>query len=325
MPVRNEERFLKSELASIRAQTFKQWELVVVDDGSVDGTAGILESFAADPRVKVLRNRQRGLVNALNYGFSECRAPFVARMDGDDVSQPERLETQLDIFAANPDVGLVASSFRHFPRERLKVGMLAYEEWQNRLLSHDLIMSDLFVESPFVHPGVMLRKEILSALGGYRDMGWAEDYDLWLRMARFGVRFARSEKPLLFWRDRPDRATRTLTEYSADAFRRCKIHHLQKGFLQGASEVILAGAGKEGRAWQRALAGVGIRIYLWVDVDPKKRGRILHGAEVVGAEDLKSVPCRMLVTVGTRGARAGIREWACKAGFSEGTDFICVT
>jgi len=325
MPVRNEERFLKSALESIRAQTLKQWELVVVDDGSVDGTAGILASFAADPRVKVLRNRQSGLVNALNYGFSECRAPFVARMDGDDVSHPERLETQLGIFAANPDVGLVASSFRHFPREGLKVGMLAYEEWQNRLLSHDRIMSDLFVESPFVHPGVMFRRELLAALEGYRDMGWAEDYDLWLRMAHSGVRFARAEKPLLFWRDRPDRATRTMTEYSADAFRRCKIHHLQKGFLQGSSEVILAGAGKEGRAWQRALAGAGIEISLWVDVDPKKRGRILHGAEVVGAEELKSVSGRMLVTVGTRGARAGIREWACKAGFQEGTDFICVT
>lgn len=325
MPVRNEERFLKAALASIKAQTLEQWELVVVDDGSVDNTAGILESFAADPRVKVLVNRQSGLVNALNYGFSECGAPFVARMDGDDISHPERLKTQLAIFAANPEVGLVASSFRHFPRRSLKVGMLAYEEWQNRLLSHDRIMSDLFVESPFVHPGVMFRREILSALGGYRDIGWAEDYDLWLRMAFSGVRFARSEKPLLFWRDRPDRATRTMSEYSAEAFRRCKIHHLQNGFLRGSSEVILAGAGKEGRAWQRALAGVGIKVSLWVDVDPKKKGRILHGAEVVSANDLKSVPARMLVTVGTRGARAGIREWACTAGFKEGTDFICVT
>jgi glycosyltransferase involved in cell wall biosynthesis len=325
MPVRNEERFLKSALASIRAQTFEQWELVVVDDGSVDGTAGILESFAADPRVKVLRNREKGLVAALNYGFRECRAPFVARMDGDDVSHPERLKTQLDIFTANPDVGLVASSFRHFPRGAIKVGMLAYEEWQNSLASHDRIMADLFVESPFVHPGVMFRREVLSSLGGYRDMGWAEDYDLWLRMAHAGVRFARSEKPLLFWRDRPQRATRTMAEYTAEAFRRCKIHHLQKGFLQGAEEVILAGAGKEGRAWQRALAEVGIKVSLWVDVDPKKRGRILHGAEVIGAADLKSVSGKMLVTVGTRGARAGIREWACNAGFNESTDFICVT
>jgi glycosyltransferase involved in cell wall biosynthesis len=325
MPVRNEERFLPAALASIRAQTFGQWELVAVDDGSVDGTARILESFAADPRVKVLRNGQKGLVNALNYGFSECRGAFVARMDGDDVSHPERLQTQLDIFAANPDVGLVASSFRHFPRNGLKIGMLAYEEWQNSLVSHERVISDIFVESPFVHPGVMFRRNIFAALGGYRDMGWAEDYDLWLRMAHSGVRFARSEKPLLFWRDRPERATRTMTEYTADAFRRCKIHHLQQGFLRGCSEVILAGAGKEGRAWQRTLAAAGIRVSLWVDVDPKKRGRLLHGAGIVGADELGSLRGSMLVTVGTRGARAGIREWASKAGLKEGTDFICVT
>ncbi len=325
MPVRNEERFLKSALASIRSQSFKQWELVVVDDGSVDGTSGILESFAADPRVKLLKNRQSGLVAALNYGLSECRAPFLARMDGDDVMHPERLATQLGIFSANPDVGLVASSFRHFPRVSIKVGMLAYEEWQNSLVSHERILADLFVESPFVHPGVMFRREILSATGGYRDMGWAEDYDLWLRMAAAGVRFARTEKPLLFWRDRPQRATRTMKEYSSEAFRRCKIHHLQNGFLNGASEVILAGAGKEGRAWQRVLAEVGIKVSSWVDVDPKKRGMILHGAKVVGAEDFASISGRMLVTVGTRGARAGIREWAAKAGFKDGSDFICVT
>jgi hypothetical protein len=203
--------------------------------------------------------------------------------------------------------------------------MLAYEEWQNSLTNHDLIMADLFVESPFVHPGVMFRKEIIARLGGYRDMGWAEDYDLWLRMAGAGIRFTRTREPLIFWRDRPERATRTLAEYSADAFRRCKAHHLQNGFLNGAADVILAGAGKEGRAWQRILAESGIKVSLWVDVDPKKRGRTLHGAEIVSPEEILPGGAKLLVTVGTRGARAGIRKWAGSVGLAEGKDFICVT
>ena len=325
MPLRNEEKFLKAAIASIRAQSFTEWELVAVDDGSTDGTAGILASASADKRIKVLQNSGNGLVPALNTGLSECRGSFIARMDGDDISHPERLTKQLEVFAAKPETGLVASSFRHFPRKELKIGMLAYEEWQNSLTSHENIMADIFVESPFVHPGVMFRKEIVDRLGGYRDLGWAEDYDLWLRMAGAGVLFTKTEEPLIFWRDRPQRATRTMDEYSADAFRRCKAHHLRSGFLKGSTDVILAGAGKEGRAWQRILAETGIKVSRWIDVDRKKRGRMLHGAEICGPDDISPNAGKMLVTVGTRGARTGIRDWASGAGFAEGADFICVT
>jgi len=324
MPVRNEEKYLSAALASIKAQTFQEWELVAVDDGSTDGTAGILAAVA-DRRIKVLQNSGRGLVAALNLGLEKCRGVFIARMDGDDISHPERLTRQLKVFAGNPDAGLVASSFRHFPRRGLKIGMLAYEEWQNSLTRHESIMADIFVESPFVHPGVMFRKKIIDRFGGYRDMGWPEDYDLWLRMAGDGVRFAKTPEPLIFWRDRPERATRTMDEYSAAAFRRCKAHHLQSGFLRGSAAVILAGAGKEGRAWQRVLAEIGIKVSQWVDVDPKKWGRTLHGAEIAAPEEISPNNGKMLVTVGTRGARAGIREWAAAAGFGEGRDFICVT
>jgi glycosyltransferase involved in cell wall biosynthesis len=325
MPVRNEERFLPAALASITAQSLRDWELVVVDDGSTDRTPAILAAAAADPRVKVLQNSSPGLVPALNQGLTACRAPLVARMDGDDISHPQRLAAQLELLAAQPETGLVAASFRHFPRRGLKIGMQAYEQWQNSLVDHDLIMADLFVESPFVHPGITCRREILTALGGYRDMGWAEDYDLWLRMAQSGVRFSRNAETLFYWRDRPERATRTMAAYSADAFRRCKLHHLRNGFLKGTEEVILAGAGKEGRAWQRLLAEAGIRVVLWVDVDPKKSGRLLHGARVVSPLQFSPGDVRMLVTVGTRGARAGIRSWASQAGLRESADFVCVT
>ena len=326
LPVRNEERYLPAALASLRAQTVTDWELVAVDDGSTDRTPAILAAAAAgDTRIRVERSRQRGLVPALNQGLAACRAPLVARMDGDDIAHPRRLATQLAMFAADPGLGLVAAAFRHFPRRHLKIGMLAYEEWQNSLTTHGAIMADLFVESPFVHPGVMFRKELVVSLGGYRDPGWAEDYDLWLRLAAVGSRFARTTEPLLFWRDRPERATRTMAEYSADAFRRCKLHHLRNGFLAGVDGVVLAGAGKEGRAWQRLLTGAGIRVVKWVDVDPRKRGRELHGALIVAPEEVRPGAEKMLVTVGTRGARAGIRAWAEAAGFVDGRDFRCVT
>jgi glycosyltransferase involved in cell wall biosynthesis len=327
LPARNEERFLPAALDSIFRQTFPDWELVAVDDGSDDATPAILADAATrDPRVRVLRPSRRGLVTALNAGLEACRAPLVARMDGDDICHPRRLELQASFLSNNPSVGLLACDFRSFPRASLGSGMVAYESWQNALSNHDDILRDLYVESPFVHPSVLFRRKEVLAVGGYHERGWAEDYDLWLRMAAAGTRFARLSRTLFFWRERPERATRTLPEYTAAAFRACKAHHLKRCFLNGVEEVLLAGAGLEGRAWSRALQAEGIRVAGWVDVDPRKIGRSLHGAPVVGAREVTAGNgVKMLVTVGTRGAREQIRRWADGAGFAEGVDYLCVT
>ncbi|GFO63215.1 glycosyltransferase [Geomonas paludis] len=325
MPVRNEEQHLPAALASLSAQSFRDWELVAVDDGSTDRTPDILaRAAAADARVRVLATGGQGLVPALNLGLAECRSELVARMDGDDISHPARLQAQIGYLAAHPEVGLLATSFHHFPRRHIGSGMMGYQQWQNSLLCHDAILADIFVESPFVHPSVIFRKEEVLQVGGYRDMGWAEDYDLWLRLAAAGTRFARLPETLFFWRERPERTTRTNPAYAAQAMRLCKLHHLLQGFLKGERSVILAGAGLEGRAWYRILGEVGIRVEAWVDVDPKKIGRQLHGAPVLATRDLETSGTKLLMTVGARGARAVVRESTRQAGFVEGIDAVCV-
>lgn len=325
MPVRNEERHLPAALASLSAQSFEDWELVAVEDGSGDGTPDILaRAAAADPRIRVLATGGLGLVPALNLGLAACRADLIARMDGDDISHPARLAAQLRHMADHEEVGLLACSFRHFPRHEIGMGMSGYERWQNALLNHGEIAGDLFVESPFVHPSVMFRKAEIERAGGYRDMGWPEDYDLWLRMAAAGTRFARLPETLFFWRERPERTTRTSPAYTQEAFRRCKLHHLLEGFLKDEREVILAGAGLEGRAWQRLLKEAGIKVAYWVDVDPKKIGRALHGAPVLATSGLTRTGTKLLMTVGARGARDAVRQTSREAGFVEGFDAVCV-
>jgi hypothetical protein len=263
-------------------------------------------------------------VTALNTGLADCRAPLLARMDGDDICHPRRLELQAAFMDTHAATGLLASNFRHFPRSTLKQGMLSYESWQNTLENHDLIMRDRFIESPFCHPSIMARRVLIEDAGGYRDCGWAEDYDLWLRMADSGTRFARLPLPLLYWRDHPGRATRTMNKYSATAFRACKLHYLRQGFLRDERSVIIAGAGLEGRAWQRLLASEGISVSSWVDVDPRKIGRNLHGAPVEGTEHLQARKGKILVAIGVRGAREQFRELVQPFSLEEGIDFICV-
>ncbi|MDO9069436.1 MAG: glycosyltransferase [Deltaproteobacteria bacterium] len=325
MPVHNEERHLQSALNSLYGQTLTDWELIAVDDGSDDGTSGILDTAVCqDSRVRVIRCERVGLVAALNKGLSACRASLLARMDGDDICHPKRLEMQAAYLDTNSTTGLVACNFSHFPRKNLKQGMIAYETWQNNLEDHERIMRDLFVESPFVHPSIMTRRSILEQLDGYRDHGWPEDYDLWLRMATCGTHFARLPQTLFFWRDHPERATRTMDEYSSDAFRSCKLHHLRQGFLYNISEIVIAGAGVEARAWQRLLVTAGIRVSHWLDVDPRKIGRTLHGAPVTKPEDLELGGRKMIVAIGVRGAREQLRAVSENFEWQEGVDFVCV-
>ena len=326
LPVRNEERLLPAALTSLLRQTLCDWELVAVNDGSHDATGAILDAAAGDDqRIRVLHLPATGLVAALNAGLQACHAPLVARMDGDDVCHPRRLELQAAHFATHPETTLVACRVRHVPRQRLSDGMRAYEQWQNSLLEHAAIVRDLYVESPFTHPSVMFRRDAVMARGCYRACGWPEDYDLWLRMAASGASFARLGETLLYWRDRPGRLTRTAADYTLAAFRACKAHHLRRTFLAGVNEVTLWGAGIEGKAWRQVLRAYAIGVRRWVEVDPRKLGQIIHGAPVVGIGSLLPGKGRTLVTVGAKGARAQVREFARATGLSEGVDFVCVT
>ena len=103
-------------------------------------------------------------------------------MDADDICHPRRLELQTAFMEQHSEMSLLACRIRHIPRPAIQDGFLAYEEWQNSLMTHEEIYRDFFVESPFAHPSVMFRNHEVQRAGGYRDMGWAEDYDLWLRL-----------------------------------------------------------------------------------------------------------------------------------------------
>lgn len=326
MPVRNEERHLPAALASMRRQSFAEWEMVVVDDGSTDATPRILARAAAtDDRIRIIRQEKRGIVSALNTGLGACRAPLVARMDGDDVSHPLRLERQVKLMNERPGLDLVACGVRHFPRPHLQGGMKAYETWQNTLVDHEAIERDLYVESPFAHPSVLFRRRTVVDAGGYRDKGWAEDYDLWLRLAHAGARFARLPQILFFWRDRPERLTRSAANCTAEAFRACKAHFLRESYLHQTDTVTLWGAGLEGKAWRKTLLEQNIRVARWIEIDKRKIGQRIHDAPVAPIDELAPKQGRMLITIGAKGARAQVRRWAAERGLVEGVDFVCVT
>jgi glycosyltransferase involved in cell wall biosynthesis len=325
LPVRDARRTLPACLRSLLAQTLRDHEVVAVDDGSTDGGGELLEDFARrDPRLRVVRTPARGLVAALNTARVLARGSLLARMDADDVAHPERLALQAARLRADPATAILGCRVRLVGGPRGgNAGMRAYVRWLNGLLDHDAIARDLLVESPLAHPSVMMRAGALQALGGYRDFDGPEDYDLWLRAWRAGLRFAKLDETLLLWRDGPRRLTRRDPRYAAPRFQALKLAALLEGPLRGARRVVIWGAGPIGKGWARALGSP--RVAAFVEVAPGRIGQTIHGAPVVAVKDALRWPGSLhLAAVGRPGARARIREEASGLGLVEGRDLTAV-
>lgn len=326
MPVHNARSSLERALDSIARQQGIAWECVVVDDGSSDGSGDILDAYGRrDSRFKVVRLPHGGIVRALNAGVEQCRAPYIARMDADDVSHRDRLRVQVAFLESRPDIDVASCLLRKFPRPALRVGMLRYEAWLNSLLDSDEMARDMFVESPLAHPTAVMRRSTLERVGGYHDVAWAEDYDLWLRIHTAGGRFAKVPRLLFFWSDLPDRLSRTSQRYGLSNFRRCKVCYLRQGPLRGHDRVVVWGAGRTGKRVALALLEQGVKVEAFVELHPRKIGQNIHGAMAIRPQDLpttRGLP--VLVAVGKEGAREIIRNDLRVLEYVEGRDYWCV-
>jgi glycosyltransferase involved in cell wall biosynthesis len=327
LPVRNGGQLLEETLLSLKAQTFENFELILVNDGSTDDTLEVAKRcFAGDSRLHVLDTGDKpGLVPALQLGLHACRSECIARMDGDDIALPRRLELQYELLSRSPEVSIVTCQVESFCEGELGGGYRHYDAWLATLLTHDDFMRERFVESPLSHPTVMFRRQAILDLGGYRDLDWPEDYDLWLRAAEAGLRFAKVDETLLRWRDYPNRTSRTDSRYSPEAFLRCRAHFMARGPLKNAEHVVVWGAGQMGGKLGRLLVAEGIVLAAFVDVDPRKIGNLRLGVAVIGPSDLKAYSgCPLVSCVGSRGARSLIREQLKESGYVEGQDYWCV-
>jgi glycosyltransferase involved in cell wall biosynthesis len=195
LPVKNGERWLDAAIASIRAQTFTDFELLAIDDGSTDGTAAIIARHASeDSRVLPLANPKRGLVSGLNFGLSRAQAPLVARMDADDIALPTRFERQVARMSAEPDLLVLGTGYFRIDAEGKRTGTVVPP------LEPADVAQALQRVNAIAHPTVMMRRDAVVAAGGYREAYLrAEDYDLWLRLAERG-KLANLPEPLIEYR-----------------------------------------------------------------------------------------------------------------------------
>jgi glycosyltransferase involved in cell wall biosynthesis len=182
MSVFNNESYIREAVDSILNQTFKDFEFIIINDGSTDRTREILSSYT-DERIRLFDQENRGLTRSLNRGLSLANGSYIARMDGDDISEPERFAEEVRFLDQNEKMGLVGTFAYRMDEQGRIVSLSKYKT------TTEEIREDLWADCSFCHPSVMFRKICTDEVGMYREkVGPSEDYDLWFRITeRFDV------------------------------------------------------------------------------------------------------------------------------------------
>jgi glycosyltransferase involved in cell wall biosynthesis len=304
VPVRDAAPWLRTSFASLWRQTLRDFEVIAVDDGSRDGSGEWLDGEAKrEHRLRVRHTPPRGLPTALNTALSLARAPLVARHDADDLSHRERFARQADHLASHPEVGVVGTRVRLFPAGDCGAGMQRWVAWHNALIPHEAMRREALIDSPLAHGTAMLRRDALTAAGGWHERGWAEDLDLWVRLFERGVRFAKLPRVLYGWRQHAGSSTRVDPRYAWTRFTQLKLSALDRTLLTGGRRVTLVGTGSSLQRWRSALghrvaewrearrpsAGIfdGRRPFVLVYVSPPARERWRTAAGAAGLAEMR--------------------------------------
>lgn len=203
MPAYNAARYVAAAIQSVLGQTHRDFELIVIDDGSTDDTLAIARWYeSTDPRVRVITHANIGMGASLNDAIATARHEWIARIDADDLMMPERLESQLRFVAANPDIAVAGSWVQYIDRRGRVLGRKCHPLTRREQVQKTVRKDKLI---PLTHPSVLMRRSAFLAVGGYRPEFWpSDDLDLWARCVDAGYGILVQPELLTRYRIHPD-------------------------------------------------------------------------------------------------------------------------
>jgi glycosyltransferase involved in cell wall biosynthesis len=199
IPVRNGEEYISESIDSLISQTYKGFEIIIINDGSTDSTLSILNSYQLS-NLKIFSTSGVGLVQALNLGISKSNGEFIARLDADDICFPNRFEKQVLVLENNNKIGAVFTGFETINESGEILSQVNLVAKKREDILDSLIFKQKFI--PLIHPSVMLRRSCLLEVSSYREYTSCEDRDLWIRLIKISD-FYFIKEPLLKYRVNP--------------------------------------------------------------------------------------------------------------------------
>lgn len=320
LPFSGESVWLREAIASIRNQSLREWELLLIANEAGPNAMAIANEHAThDTRIRIITTHRKGIAPALNLGIEKANAHYIARMDDDDIAHPDRLQRQYQRLKDSVMPTALSCRVDAVPGYEPLRGMQEYMSWQNGLTDADAHYLNRFIDAPIVHPTLFCRRDLFSQYGFYSSGEVPEDYELWLRWMEAGVRFEKVPENLLAWRDHGMRLSRTHAHYDKATFQAVRMKYLHRWLeqaLQGR-KLIFCGTSRASRKRAAALSEYGISIHAFTDVIQQSQN-----VPFIPAADINPSSGHFYLSLLPRRASNSLRDFLYKRGLSEGRDFL---
>jgi len=316
MAVKDTEPYLLACLDSVIAQTYSDWELIAVNDHSSDRSREILDEYAArDKRIRVFDSDGERLNPALQTGYREIRGTLINRMDSDDRMPDYKLDLLVSEWGKHGKGHIIAGGTEHFVDEgEVGDGFRRYEDWLNEVARRNAHWEEIYTECVIPSHSWMMHKDDFDAVGAFDRDVYPEDYALCFRFYEAGLKVIGVDSVLHYWRDRPDRISRTWEEYSDNRYFDLKIEYFYKLDRNRDRPLVLWGAGSNGKDMARLLQANDDE-FTWVCDNPNKIGRDVYGVIMQSFEIIPELehPQIMVVVASPEGKveiRNQLATWA---------------
>ncbi|MEM9647475.1 MAG: glycosyltransferase family 2 protein [Bacteroidota bacterium] len=314
IPFKNTEPYLPECLDSILDQTYRDWEVIAVDDGSTDESKVLVQNYAAqDKRIKLLKNQGQGIIPALQTAYSSATGNFITRMDSDDIMVPERLEWMANALQFHGNKHIAIGQVKYFSHRGISNGYERYEAWLNQLTAEGKNYSEIYKECVIPSPCWMVHSTDFDSAEAFNPNRYPEDYDLTFRFYAIGLKVIPCKKVLHHWRDYDTRTSRTHEHYAQNYFLDIKLHYFLKLDYRPERPLVVWGAGYKGKTIAKRLLEQEIE-FVWLCDNPLKIGKKIYGQELVHFETLKNLEQpQSIVTVANEAAQKDIRHFFAQA------------
>jgi len=323
IPFKNTETFIADCLQSIRAQTYTNWELIIIDDGSTDTSSSIVKSFALqDNRISLFKNYGNGIIDALKLAFKESSGMFITRMDSDDVMRKNKLEVLASSLITYGNGHVALGLVNYFSAEGIKDGYKKYESWLNSLTKKGTNFSEIYKECVIPSPCWMLHREDLIACNAFDSSRYPEDYDLAFRFYKQSFKCIPCNVVLHDWRDYSYRTSRTDKHYAENHFIPLKLDYFLELDYNTEKTLIVWGAGNKGKYIAKLLIEKNI-VFEWICDNPRKIGKDIYGKILKPFDDLKTLQnTQSIISVANKKEQLEIRDYLSKLQLKSLKDYV---
>ena len=323
IPFKNTATYLIECLDSILAQSYKDWEIIAINDHSTDDSLSIVESYSKkDARLKVFSNNGIGIIPALQTAYSKSSGGFITRMDSDDIMKPNRLELMTDLLLKYGKGNVSVGQVRYFSHRGISDGYSRYEKWLNGLTALGNNYSEIYKECVIPSPCWMVYREDFDNCGGFESNRYPEDYDLTFRFYQNNLKIIPCKQILLLWRDYDTRTSRTHEHYAQNYFLDIKLHYFLSLDFNPKRPLVIWGAGFKGKNIAKTLIERNIN-FIWLCDNPNKITKKIYDQELFHFSKLKNLKKpQSIVTVANKEAQLEIKSYLHGLKHKPGVDYF---